>query len=392
LTSDGISAYSDNLIVSGNTFETLQYYALKTDVGNFFIFENNKVKSALYGIFYEAFHTDGVTYGSLSGNQVIAERNYFDAVTSCFYCTAATSKKIRGVFSNNYMTGCTYGVHRAVGHLLISGNHFYNGVALYYCGTYDQICSWNVTIESNVIEESGDTSSLGNDTHGTPITGSIIVSSLDDGSTYLTSILIRNNKFINYKKNGIMVPMIGSNHPRLIIINNYFENGANSQHCMSLGASRNLILKDNIQLNAPTIAEVFFPRMDRHAGTVQYENNQWQLATAAPTTKTWLLGSQFRHSSPASSGNIGWVNVFSFSTTLTATEPNTETSMAVTSGTGTANGDIIGVMLDSGSIHWTTISSGGGTTTIVLTSGITGQATSGNRVYVFRWKSYGTIA
>ena len=94
----------------------------------------------------------------------------------------------------------------------------------------------------------------------------------------------------------------------------------------------------------------------------------------------------------ASAGNRAWVCVFSFSTTLTATEPNTETSMAVTSGTGTANGDIIGVMLDSGSIHWTTISSGGGTTTIVLTSGLTGQATSGNRVYVFRWKSYGTIA
>jgi hypothetical protein len=66
--------------------------------------------------------------------------------------------------------------------------------------------------------------------------------------------------------------------------------------------------------------------------------------------------------------------------------------MAVTSGTGTADGDIIGILLDDGTYHWTTIASGGGTTTLVLTDGITDDAASGNAVIVNRWVAMANLA
>lgn len=57
----------------------------------------------------------------------------------------------------------------------------------------------------------------------------------------------------------------------------------------------------------------------------------------------------------------------------------------VASGTGTTNGDIIGVGQDDGSMHWTTIASGGGTTSLTLTAGLTANAASGQAVAVNRW-------
>lgn len=53
----------------------------------------------------------------------------------------------------------------------------------------------------------------------------------------------------------------------------------------------------------------------------------------------------------------------------------------------TANSDNIGIELDDGTIHWTTISSGGGTTAPVIASGLASAATSGNRVYAYTTKA-----
>lgn len=53
----------------------------------------------------------------------------------------------------------------------------------------------------------------------------------------------------------------------------------------------------------------------------------------------------------------------------------------------TANSDNIGIELDDGTIHWTTISSGGGTTAPVIASGLASAATSGNRVYAYTAKA-----
>jgi hypothetical protein len=113
--------------------------------------------------------------------------------------------------------------------------------------------------------------------------------------------------------------------------------------------------------------------------------------TAAPTegfgtTPTaWARGRTVWDYTPTSAAAQGWVCVFSLDTTLNGGEPSGETSMVVTSSTGALNGDVIGVLQDDGTTQWTTIASGQGTTTLVLTAGLTDDAADGNAVRIFRF-------
>jgi len=52
----------------------------------------------------------------------------------------------------------------------------------------------------------------------------------------------------------------------------------------------------------------------------------------------------------------------------------------------TADSDFIGVELDDGTMHWTTISAGGGTTTLTIATGLASAAAVGNRVYAYTTK------
>ena len=74
------------------------------------------------------------------------------------------------------------------------------------------------------------------------------------------------------------------------------------------------------------------------------------------------------------------------STTLSDAHRTSATSIKLTSGTGMANSDKIGIELDDGTAHWTTISSGGGTTTAVVASGVASAASDGNTVYTYTSK------
>ena len=73
-------------------------------------------------------------------------------------------------------------------------------------------------------------------------------------------------------------------------------------------------------------------------------------------------------------------------TTLSEAHSTSATSIKLTSGTGMANSDKIGIELDDGTAHWTTISSGGGTTTAVVASGVASAASDGNTVYTYTSK------
>ena len=116
------------------------------------------------------------------------------------------------------------------------------------------------------------------------------------------------------------------------------------------------------------------------------------LAIQSPTLGTmWEIGSVVYNHTPAASAAPGWVCVFKLATTLNGGEPVDETAMVVTSGTGTVNEDIIGVMQDDSTIHWSTIASGGGTTTLVMAAGLTDAAATGNAVYVFRFKAMASL-
>lgn len=61
----------------------------------------------------------------------------------------------------------------------------------------------------------------------------------------------------------------------------------------------------------------------------------------------------------------------------------TNTTLDVTSTTGMANTDPIGVVLDDGTVHWTTVSSVTDSNTVVLTSGLASAASTGAFVYSY---------
>lgn len=106
-----------------------------------------------------------------------------------------------------------------------------------------------------------------------------------------------------------------------------------------------------------------------------------QMVTAVPTQGFVPLG----WSCVNTNGLSLYICTFALDTTLSAASLSGATTITVTSGTGTSNGDIIGINLDNRDTHWTTIASGGGTTSITLTAGLAGDAASGSRVVFNRW-------
>lgn len=72
-------------------------------------------------------------------------------------------------------------------------------------------------------------------------------------------------------------------------------------------------------------------------------------------------------------------------TTLSTDEALGSTSLSLTSTTGMAASDKIGIELDDGTIHWTTISGAPGAPTTIA-SGLASAATSGNAVFTYTTK------
>lgn len=72
-------------------------------------------------------------------------------------------------------------------------------------------------------------------------------------------------------------------------------------------------------------------------------------------------------------------------TTLSTAEATSSTSIGLTSFAGMSASDNIGIVLDDGSIHWTTISGAPGSTTTIAT-GLASGASAGNVVFVYTSK------
>lgn len=70
-------------------------------------------------------------------------------------------------------------------------------------------------------------------------------------------------------------------------------------------------------------------------------------------------------------------------TTLDASEASGQTELSVTSTTGFADGDVIGIKQDDNTIHWSTIASFVEDDTVTIDDALTAAATSGNKVYVY---------
>ena len=73
-------------------------------------------------------------------------------------------------------------------------------------------------------------------------------------------------------------------------------------------------------------------------------------------------------------------------TELGAAAAASATSLTVDSITGMATGDNIGIVLDDGTIDWTTINGAPSGTTVVITTGLTSAASTDNHVYAYTTK------
>lgn len=80
-----------------------------------------------------------------------------------------------------------------------------------------------------------------------------------------------------------------------------------------------------------------------------------------------------------------WTGAYS-TTTLSAEKLASATSLSLTAAVG-ADADNVGIELSSGAIGWTTISSGGGTTTLTMPANSLGAAASGARVFTYTTKA-----
>lgn len=78
-----------------------------------------------------------------------------------------------------------------------------------------------------------------------------------------------------------------------------------------------------------------------------------------------------------------YICTFAFETTLNGSKTTGATSVTVTSATGVANGDVVGILLDDGSTHWSVVSALAGNTFTV--SAFPSGAATGNRVVFNRW-------
>jgi len=70
-------------------------------------------------------------------------------------------------------------------------------------------------------------------------------------------------------------------------------------------------------------------------------------------------------------------------TTLSAAGTASATTLTLTSTSGMTAADAIGIVLDSGSLQWTTIVSVDSTTAVTITTGLTSVAASGNNIFTY---------
>lgn len=73
-------------------------------------------------------------------------------------------------------------------------------------------------------------------------------------------------------------------------------------------------------------------------------------------------------------------------TTLSADSAANDTKIDVTSASGISSTYYIGVELDDGDMHWTTVNGAPSGTTVTLTAGVASAASSGNNVYCYQTK------
>jgi len=124
----------------------------------------------------------------------------------------------------------------------------------------------------------------------------------------------------------------------------------------------------------------------RHgAGVFARADRQVTCNAATPTTPVigWAseLGTQV--SKTTASGN--WQCTFALDTTLSVAGVGADLTVTLSSVTDITSGDVIGIQLDSGEAHWTTVNGAPVGNVVTLTVALPSASANGSRVVVNRW-------
>lgn len=99
--------------------------------------------------------------------------------------------------------------------------------------------------------------------------------------------------------------------------------------------------------------------------------------------RAYIFPVQYQSEYSLGSGAYACLKSDAVISTVSASEAAGQTSISVTSSAGMAASDVVGVVLDSGAVHYTTISSVTDSTTIVLNSALPSVASAANLVYTY---------
>jgi len=119
---------------------------------------------------------------------------------------------------------------------------------------------------------------------------------------------------------------------------------------------------------------------------------QWSsLGDQMPGMKVWLRKevflfpqkSQYKYTLGPSAQTSDHATESYVRDTLNGALAASATAVTVDDGTSTTNGDVIGIVLSDGTVHWSTISSGGGTSSLVIATGVASAAADGAYVYTY---------
>lgn len=117
-------------------------------------------------------------------------------------------------------------------------------------------------------------------------------------------------------------------------------------------------------------------------------------ASQAPTKWHFKQGDMVWNDGAAAGGAPGWVCIKRTESTLSADASGGNTTVTVASITGLASGDVIGVKLNTGLYHFTTINGAPSGNTVTLTAAIPGSgvvANSGNALVANLWKAMANL-
>lgn len=102
----------------------------------------------------------------------------------------------------------------------------------------------------------------------------------------------------------------------------------------------------------------------------------WTIGTGnlilTPGTNTYVLNNSTAH----------WADTL-VTTTLSADEASGQTALSVTSSAGMTVNDYVGIILADGTVHWSTITNVNSSVLITINNALTGNASSGARVYTY---------